>query len=99
MDNEIGTGFLLVGLIFPRITLFFWWITHNLPFNTTPLWGDVILSIFLPRVLFCWWIYDIQGMSGWFLIHLIGLFISLTYHTFNFKSNSKKFEQLMSKSS
>lgn len=101
MEYEIGTAFLLIGLLFPRFTLFFWWITNNLPFNTTPLWGDVLLSIFLPRVLFCWWIYDVQGMSGWFWIHLAGLFVSLLYHTINFDKNlkqSKDFVDRFSKS-
>lgn len=93
MEYEIGTAFLLISLFFPRFVLFFWWITNNLPFNTTPLWGDVLLSIFLPRVLICWWIHDIQGMSGWFWIHLVAAILSFSYHILNYSKNKEEAEQ------
>lgn len=74
--HEIGIWFLLISLIFPRFTLFFWWLTGNLPYNTTPLAADVICSILLPRVLILIYIYGCQGMSPWFWIHLIALGIA-----------------------
>lgn len=74
--HEIGTFFLLLSLILPRFTLFFWWIFGGLPFNTTPFIGDIFAAIFVPRILILVWIYDIQGMSGWFWIHIVALLIA-----------------------
>ena len=90
MEYEIGLMFLILGLLFPRFVLFFWWLTGNLPFNTTPLWGDFLLSIFLPRVLFCVWIYDIQGTSDWFWIHLICAIIAFGYNTLTFQARHER---------
>ena len=97
MDYEIGSMFLIIGLFFPRTVLFFWWLTENLPFNTTPLWGDFLLSIFLPRVLFCIWIYDIQGTSNWFWVHLICAIISFGYNSIQFPTNFVKSKELLEK--
>lgn len=69
--HEIGTWFLVLSLILPRITLFFWWMNGSLPYNTTPFWGDFFAAILVPRLLIVVWIYDLQGMSGWFWIHLV----------------------------
>jgi hypothetical protein len=72
-NHEIGIWFLLISIFIPRFTLFFWWITGNLPYNTTPFAADVVCSIFLPRVLILVYIYGCQGMSPWFWIHLVAL--------------------------
>jgi hypothetical protein len=69
-QHEIGIWFLLLSLFLPRTVLLFWWITGNLPYNTTPFLADLFASIFVPRVLIVVWIYDIQGMSAWFWVHL-----------------------------
>lgn len=95
MEYEIGSMFLILGLFFPRFVLFFWWLTGNLPFNTTPLWGDFILSILFPRILFCVWIYDIQNTSGWFWIHLICAIISFGYHVISFPSQHEKVKKIL----
>jgi hypothetical protein len=97
MEYDIGSAFLIIGLFFPRFVLFFWWLTGNLPFNTTPLWGDLLLSIFFPRALFCIWIYDIQGASGWFITHLVAAIIAFVYHAVNFKTNYKKAQEIADK--
>ena len=68
--HEIGIWFLLLGLIFPRFVLFWWWICCNLPFHTSPFIVNLFASIFVPRILITVWIYSIQGMSVWFWIHL-----------------------------
>jgi len=95
MNEEIGIWFLLLSLFVPRITLFFWWITGNLPYNTTPLVADVLCSIFLPRVLILVYIYGIQGMSPWFWIHLIMLFVAwgwnLTWMPVQWEKMQKQF--------
>ncbi len=67
--QEIGIWFLLLGLILPRFTLFFWWLFGNLPYNTTPFVADLFASIFVPRILIMVWIQTIQGFSTWFWIH------------------------------
>lgn len=92
MENDIGIWFLLVGLFVPRFTLFFWWISGNLPYNTTPLWADVLCSVFLPRVLILVYIYGCQGMSPWFWIHLVALGIAWGFNLLHFKSNMEKLQ-------
>jgi hypothetical protein len=97
MDHQIGIWFLLISLFFPRFALFFWWITGNLPYNTTPLWADVICSIFLPRVLILVYIYDIQQVSMWFCIHLVTLFISWGWHLTQTQQNWDKLNEAIKK--
>lgn len=87
--HDIGTWFLLLSLVLPRITLFFWWLNNNLPYNTTPFWGDFFAAIFLPRILILVWIYDLQGMSGWFFIHLITMFLVVSFSSIRYSSNEK----------
>lgn len=72
--HSIGIWFLLLSLFFPRLVLFFWWLTENLPYNTTPLLVDFFAAIFIPRVLILVYIYSIQGFSAWFWIHFVFLF-------------------------
>lgn len=92
MDTEIGIWFLLLGLFIPRFVLFFWWLTGNLPHNTTPMPADVACSIFLPRVLMLVYIYGIQGLSLWFYIHMVVLIIAWGYNLLNFEKNREKFK-------
>ena len=96
-EHEIPTLFLLLGLLFPRISLLIFWLTGSLPYNTTPLWSDALLSMFFPRALFCWWIYDIQGYSGWFWIFFISLILSIIFHTIDYMSGNakKRFDMMM----
>lgn len=98
MENEIGIWFLLLSLFFPRFILFFWWVTHNLPVHTTPLIANVACSIFLPRILILVWIYDLQGFSPWFWIHLVALFIAWGYNMTHFKENIERLHQTMDNS-
>ena len=64
--------FLMLSLIFPRLVLFFGWVTNTLPYNSTPFAGDVIMSIFLPRILILIWIGQGAGMNNmWFFFHVI----------------------------
>jgi hypothetical protein len=78
--HDIGIWFLLISIFLPRFTLFFWWLTGNLPYNTTPFAADVIASIFLPRILILVYIYGCQGMSAWFWIHLVAALIAYAYN-------------------
>ena len=85
--HEIGIWFLLISLFLPRFTLFFWWLTGNLPYNTTPFVADVLCSIFLPRVLILVYINENMGMNEWFWIHLIAMFIAWGWNILNFQAN------------
>jgi hypothetical protein len=91
--HEIGIWFLLLTLFVPRSVLFFWWVTGNLPFNTTPFFADVLCAIFLPRVLVLVYIYQNMGMGPWFYIHLIALIIAWGYNLLNFESNMEKLKK------
>jgi len=71
MQHEIGIWFLLLSLFVPRIVLFFWWVTGNLPVNTTPFIADLFASIFVPRILIMVWIYQSMGPCAWFWVHLV----------------------------
>lgn len=84
--NEIGIWFLVLSLFFPRFTLFFWWMTNNLPFNTTPLWADVISAIFIPRVLILVFIHENQQFSEWFWIHFVAMIIAYVFQFIKIKN-------------
>jgi hypothetical protein len=90
MEHDIGIWFLLLGIFFPRFVLFFWWLTNNLPYNTTPFAADVICSIFLPRILILVYIYGCMGFSPWFWIHLVAALFAYGWHVVNFEENMKK---------
>jgi len=79
MENNIW--FLILSLLIPRTVLFFWWLTGNLPYNTTPFIADLIASIFVPRILILVWIYQTAGFCPWFWIHIAALGIAWTYGT------------------
>jgi len=97
MQHDIGIWFLLLSLFLPRITLFFWWVCGNLPYNTTPFAADVVCSIFLPRVLVLVYIYGCYGLSPWFYIHLIALLIAWGYNLLTFSARWEKLQKQFSK--
>jgi hypothetical protein len=63
--------FLVFALFLPRIALLLLWLDS--PLRTFRLHGLVplLFGIFLPRILVLYLIYLDQGLSLWFLIHLI----------------------------
>jgi len=68
----MDTVFLILSLFIPRITLVIFYFIHSIPVNSVPFIGDVLLTIFLPRVLILIYIVDNLGThSPWFWIHLI----------------------------
>ncbi len=72
--------FLLFSLFFPRIVLLAYFLMERFPANTIPFWGDVLLGIFIPRVLILIFIYQNMGYNNiWFVAHLAALI--LTYFT------------------
>jgi hypothetical protein len=64
--------FLLFSLFFPRITLVVSFLQHWYPHNTVPFLGDVLLGVFIPRILILIYIYQNMGYDNiWFVAHLV----------------------------
>ncbi|HUD22019.1 MAG TPA: hypothetical protein VMQ60_04180 [Acidobacteriaceae bacterium] len=63
--------FLVFALFLPRVALFLLWL--QTPLTPMPLHGIVplVFAILLPRVLVLYLIYLDQGISLWFIIHLV----------------------------
>jgi hypothetical protein len=72
--------FLVLSLFIPRITLILFYLMHSIPYNNLPLIGDILLTVFLPRVLILIYIVENYGtQSPWFWIHLVvAVFIYIT---------------------
>lgn len=73
--------FLVVSLFIPRIALLVWWIGDHavhtlngfvLAVGLVPL----IIAILVPRILILFLIYNDQGLSLWFLIHVVALLLA-----------------------
>ncbi|HEY8997131.1 MAG TPA: hypothetical protein VIM60_04505 [Edaphobacter sp.] len=63
--------FLVFALFLPRVALAVAWLQGVLqPFHFTGL-VPLVIAILLPRVLVLYMIYQDQGVSLWFLIHLV----------------------------
>lgn len=90
MTHEIGIWFLLLSLFLPRVTLLCWWATHNLPYNETPFIADVFCSIFLPRILIMVFIYQNQGTSSWFWLHMIVMLVLWLFSAIRFAIQTDK---------
>lgn len=68
----IETWILVVTLFLPRIALFIAYFSHQIPANNIPFIGDILLYIFLPRLLMIIYIYDNMGWQNpWFWIHIV----------------------------
>jgi hypothetical protein len=92
--HDIGTWFLILSLFVPRLTLFFWWMTNNLPYNTTPFVGDVLCTVFVPRVLVLIYIYQNYGFAGWFWVHLFALLIAWSWNLVTWQENVEKLKKV-----
>ncbi len=69
--------FLLFSLFFPRIVLLVYFLLMgHFPQSTIPFIGEVILGIFIPRILILIFIYQNMGTNNiWFAAHLIVLIL------------------------
>ena len=69
--HSLPLWFLIFALFLPRIALFVLWL--QTPLTPLPLHGilPLLFAIFLPRVLVLYLIYLDQGISLWFIIHLV----------------------------
>ena len=69
--HTLPLWFLVFALFLPRIALAVYWLeSAMLPFQLHG-WLPLVVAILLPRVLVLYLIYLDQGISLWFLIHLV----------------------------
>ena len=71
--------FLIFSLFFPRIVLlvFFFLYPNLYPANAVPQWADILLGIFMPRVLILIYIYQNLGADNvWFIAHLVVMILA-----------------------
>jgi hypothetical protein len=70
--------FLLFSLLFPRTVLvvFLLFFPKLFPANSVPEWADILLGVFLPRILILIYIYQNLGVNNiWFAAHLLALIL------------------------
>ena len=66
--------FLVISLFFPRLVLLITILLYpnQYPANSVPQWADIILGVFVPRILILLYIYQNMGANNiWFVIHLV----------------------------
>jgi len=71
ISHQLPFWFLVFALFLPRVSLAVAWFQGVLvPFHLTG-WIPLVFAILLPRALVLYVIYMDQGVSLWFLIHLV----------------------------
>jgi hypothetical protein len=74
--HTLPLWFLVFSLFLPRIALLLLWLEGaTLPFHLHGL-VPLVFAILLPRVLVLFMIYLDQGISLWFIIHLVAALIT-----------------------
>jgi len=69
--HALPLWFLVFALFLPRIALLVFWLQNGLsPFYLHGLL-PLLVAIFLPRLLVLYLIYIDQGISLWFIVHLV----------------------------
>ena len=76
--NAIPLWFLVLSLFLPRLCILVAWLQHTIPAFIPAAVGliPIIVALLVPRLLILFWIYQDQGLSLWFLIHLIALLLA-----------------------
>jgi len=76
--NQIPLWFLVLSLFLPRICIFVAWLQHSMTtfIPTTVGIIPVIVALLVPRLLILFWIYTDQGITIWFLLHVIALLMA-----------------------
>ena len=71
VTHALPLWFLVFSLFLPRIALAIAWLQGALaPFHLNGI-IPLVIAVLLPRVLILFLIYTDQGLSLWFLIHLV----------------------------
>lgn len=73
--HAIPFWFLVLSLFLPRICMAVAWFQHSMPQFIPPTVGiiPVVVALLVPRILILFWIYQDQGITLWFLLHVIAL--------------------------
>jgi hypothetical protein len=78
VTHTIPLWFLVFSLFLPRLCIFVVWLQHGMGrFIPAAVSVFGILGwLLIPRLLILFWIYTDQGVSLWFIIHLVALAIA-----------------------
>lgn len=73
--HSIPLWFLILSLFLPRLCIFVAWLQHSMIHFIPSAVGliPIILWVIVPRILILLWIYQDQGITIWFLLHVIAL--------------------------
>lgn len=76
--HNIPLWFLVLSLFLPRICMLVAWLQHSMTTFIPPVLNiiPVIVALLIPRVIILYWIYTDQGITIWFLIHLVALLLA-----------------------
>jgi len=76
--HGIPLWFLVLSLFLPRICIVIAWLQHTMTqfIPTTVSIIPAIVALLIPRLLILFWIYTDQGITIWFLLHVIALLIA-----------------------
>jgi len=76
--NQIPLWFLVLSLFLPRICILVAWFQHAMPAFIPSTVGiiPVVVALLVPRLLILFWIYSDQGITIWFLLHVIALLMA-----------------------
>ena len=76
--HAIPLWFLVLSLFLPRVCIAVAWFQHTMPNYIPNPVGliPVIVALLIPRILILFWIYSDQGITIWFLLHVIALLIA-----------------------
>jgi hypothetical protein len=74
--HTLPLWFLVFSLFLPRIALLLLWLEGaTVPFHLHGL-IPLVVAVLLPRLLVLWMIYLDQGISLWFVIHLVAMVLA-----------------------
>lgn len=68
--------FLVLSLFLPRISLLVLYLQGHTGNTFVVNLVPTLIALLVPRILILFWIYSVQGLSIWFLIHAVGLLIA-----------------------
>lgn len=76
--HNIPLWFLVLSLFLPRICIVIAWLQHTMTQFIPSTVGliPVIVALLVPRILILFWIYTDQGITIWFLLHVIALLVA-----------------------
>ena len=76
--HAIPLWFLVLSLFLPRICIVIAWLQHSMTAYIPPSVGllQIIVAALIPRILILFWIYNDQGITLWFVLHVLALLIA-----------------------